>query len=134
MLEHVKHQNDVLAIILRKGFDKEGANFFTASDDSFQFGVIQYKKDMDIRPHKHIKAKRQIDTVCEVLFVQKGRIEVNFYDDKNRKIESRILNAGDTILMKEFGHGFRLLEDSKLIEVKQGPYLGKDSDKEYLNL
>ncbi len=134
MVEYIKHDNEVLAIILRKDFSKEGANFFTGPDDSFQFGVLQYEKGKRILAHKHIRVKREIDLVCEVLFIQKGKVEVTFYDDNENKIDSRILNAGDTILLKKFGHGFELLEESKIVEIKQGPYLGKEGDKEYLKL
>jgi len=133
MLEYVRHKNATVAIILRKEFSKEGACFFTTNEDTFQFGVLQYEKDKNIQAHKHIRIKREIDVVCEVLFIQTGKVEVTFYDGSDKKITSVILNAGDTILMKDYGHGFKLLENSKIIEVKQGPYLGKDKDKEYLN-
>jgi cupin fold WbuC family metalloprotein len=134
MIEYIKHRNEVLAIILRKEFTKEGANFFTAPDDPFQFGVLQYKKGKYIPPHRHIELKREINLVCEALFIQSGKVEVTFYDDNDKKITSTVLHAGDTILMEKLGHGFNLLEDSKIIEVKQGPYLGKDNDKKNLNL
>ena len=132
MLEYIKYQNEILAIILRKDFSKKGANFFTTLDDSFQFGVLQYDKGKSILAHKHIRAKREIDMVCEALFIQSGKVEVTFYDDNDKKIVTKIMNAGDTILLKKGGHGFKLLEDSKIIEIKQGPYLGKETDKKYL--
>ena len=43
-------------------------------------------------------------------------------------LESRILNQGDVVLLAYGGHGFEMLEDSEMIEVKQGPYAG-DMDK-----
>lgn len=134
MLEYIKYNKEIIALILRKDFSKSGANFFTSDEDTFQFGVLQYEKGKSIRAHKHLRSKREIDLICEVLFIQSGKIEVTFYDERSNKIECKILNAGDTILMKKLGHGFKLLEDSKIIEIKQGPYLGKESDKEYLNL
>ena len=51
-----------------------------------------------------------------------------------KKIGSAILNSGDTVLLLTGGHGFNLLEDSKIIEVKQGPYGGVDEDKERLDI
>lgn len=134
MIEYIKYHNEVAAVILRRDFSKDGANFFSALSDPFQFGVLQYKKGKHIQAHRHIKALRRIDLVCEVLFIQKGKVEVSFYDEGNNKIDSKILAAGDTILMRELGHSFELLEDSKIIEIKQGPYLGREKDKEYLEL
>jgi hypothetical protein len=43
-------------------------------------------------------------------------------------LESRILSAGDVILLAFGGHGFEMLEPTEIIEVKQGPYAG-DQDK-----
>lgn len=132
MAEYVKYKDDILAVILRRGFSKKGANFFTSPADCLQFGVLEYEKGKDILPHEHIRVKREIDLVYEALFIQEGKVEVNFYNRDKQKVDSRILNAGDIILLKNFGHGFKLLEDSKIIEIKQGPYLGKESDKKYL--
>jgi hypothetical protein len=66
------------------------------------------------------------------LHIDLGKVEVEFYSENNQKITSKILNAGDTIVLIAGGHGFNVLEDSKIIEVKQGPYYGADEDKERL--
>lgn len=134
MLEYIKHQNEIIAIILRKDFSKDGANFFSAPDDSFQFGILQYKKGRDIPAHRHIKIQREVNSVCEVLFIQSGKVKVIFYGGDGKEIGFRILNAGDTILLEKLGHGFKLLEDSKIIEIKQGPYFGREGDKKYIDL
>jgi hypothetical protein len=34
------------------------------------------------------------------------------------------LETGDIILLVAGGHGFRCLEDTVLLEIKQGPYTG----------
>lgn len=133
-VEYIKYNDEVIAIILRKDFSKNGANFFTAPEDSFQFGVLQYTKGQDILAHKHIETERKIDLVCEILFIQSGKVEVIFYDENDQYVESKIVTEGDFIYLKRMGHGFKLLEDSKIIEVKQGPYLGKDKDKKYLDI
>lgn len=132
--EYVKYNEELLAIILRSSFSKEGASFFTTQEDPFQFGALNYKKGTHIKAHRHIRAKREIDLVSEVLFIQKGRVEVLFYNNDKIKIDSKVLETGDIILLKKMGHGFNLLEDSKIVEVKQGPYLGKENDKEYLDI
>lgn len=133
-VEYISTKGEIVAIILRKNFSKSGANFFTAPDDSFQFGVLQYNKGQDILAHKHIETERKINLVCEILFIQSGKVEVSFYSENGQYLESKIITEGDAIYFKKIGHGFKLLEDSKIIEVKQGPYLGKDKDKQYLDI
>jgi len=58
--------------------------------------------------------------------------EAEFYERSGKKVGSAILNSGDTILLLRGGHGFNILEDSKIIEVKQGPYYGVEEDKQLL--
>ena len=59
---------------------------------------------------------------------KKGKLRVDFYDDYKDYIQSVVLQAGDTILLVSGGHGFKVLEEVEMIEVKQGPYTG-DLDK-----
>jgi mannose-6-phosphate isomerase-like protein (cupin superfamily) len=64
----------------------------------------------------------------EVLFIKSGTVRVDFYDEEKSYLDSRILKAGDVILLAFGGHGFEMLEASEIIEVKQGPYAG-NADK-----
>jgi mannose-6-phosphate isomerase-like protein (cupin superfamily) len=61
----------------------------------------------------------------EVLFIKSGKVRVDFYSNEQVYLESRILNQGDVILLSDGGHGFKMLEPSEIIEVKQGPYCGE---------
>jgi mannose-6-phosphate isomerase-like protein (cupin superfamily) len=72
--------------------------------------------------------ERSVHYTKEVLFIKSGRVRVDFYDDAQNYLESRILEAGDVILLAYGGHGFEMLEPTEMIEVKQGPYAG-DADK-----
>ena len=51
---------------------------------------------------------------------------MDFYDKECNYIESRILNQDDIIVLVTGGHGFEVLEDLEMIEVKQGPYVGEE--------
>ena len=82
----------------------------------------------EIPPHVHNPAPREVQFTQEVLFIKRGKLRVDFYDDDHTYLESRILEAGDTILLATGGHGFEVLEETEMIEVKQGPYAG-DQDK-----
>ena len=133
MIEKVEWQGKTLALILRARFDKEGVNFVTAEDNAIQLGILKHRQGVKIKPHIHRASAKVINSVQEVLHIEYGRVEVDFYDD-GEKIRTTILNMGDTILLISGGHGFDILEDSKIIEVKQGPYEGVEQDKERLNI
>lgn len=128
--EEVRHNGKLIAIILRKNYTSEKTTFFSSPDFSQQLGYIVYKKDGIIKAHFHKEVHRKIKLTQEVLFIKKGKLIINFYTTDKEYITSRELNAGDTIFLCSGGHGFKMLEDTEVIEVKQGPYSGKDSDKE----
>ncbi len=118
-----------IAIIARAIFGKKRGNFFSQEDFPLQLGISHYKKGDKIRPHRHIDKELVIDKIQEIVHFESGRAIVNLYDLKGTKFKSIELSMGDTIFFVEGGHGFTMLEDTQLIEVKQGPYLGKDKDK-----
>ena len=81
-----------------------------------------------IPPHVHNPVPREVQFTKEVLFIKSGRVRVDFYDEDQTYLESRVLVTGDVILLAFGGHGFEMLEPTEMIEVKQGPYAG-DQDK-----
>ncbi len=125
-------KGNIIAIIIYNDFHKEGTNFFTPSDFSQQLAFISRKAGEKIPAHTHNIIKRDIFYTQETLFIKKGKIKVNFYNNDKNYFDSRILNEGNTILLASGGHGFEFLEDSELIEIKQGPYLN-DADKVRFN-
>ncbi len=133
MIEKVIHQNEELAIIIRYNFNKEGVNFVTSESCTLQVGVLCHKKGKIIKPHIHKNITRTVNKVVEVLCLEEGKVDVAFYI-KNKLVNSCTLNKGDTIILLEGGHGFNILEDTKMIEVKQGPYLSQAEDKELLEM
>jgi mannose-6-phosphate isomerase-like protein (cupin superfamily) len=128
MIEKILHHDIVLAIIIRANFNKPGITFFTPDDFSQQLAYIHHPGGKAISPHMHNPVPRQVHFTQEVLFIRKGKLRVDFYDDDKNYLESQILKAGDTILLATGGHGFEVLEELEMIEVKQGPYAG-DHDK-----
>lgn len=82
-----------------------------------------------IQPHVHLPVKREVSYTQETLVIKKGVLRVDFYGSDKRYLESRILQSGDVILLVTGGHGFEVLEEIEMFEVKQGPYAG-EKDKE----
>ncbi len=124
----IKDDNEMLAIIIKNGYSNEGLEFFTPDEFSQQLAYMNHKKGKKIRPHSHISLKREIRFTQEVLFIKSGRLRVDLYTSKQTFHSTHILSAGDTILLAGGGHGFEVLDDIEMIEVKQGPYAG-DMDK-----
>src|SRR6185436_2075732 len=104
-------------------------SFFTPDDFSQQLGYLPHAKGNIIKPHLHKESKREVFFTHEVLFIKKGSVRVNLYDPNKVYIGSETINTGDFILLCGGGHGFEILEDTAMVEIKQGPYLGLE-DKE----
>ena len=128
MIEKIEHQGVVLSIIIRSNYVGEGISFFTPDDFPQQVGYMKREKDYVIPPHVHKPVERKIYDTQEVLLIKSGKVRVDFYDVGRNYLLSRLLKAGDVVLLAFGGHGFVMLEESEIIEVKQGPYVG-DNDK-----
>ncbi|QKO22973.1 hypothetical protein [Rhodoferax sp. BAB1] len=127
-VEQIHHKDRLLAVILRTKFRSEGIEFFTPGDFSQQLGYMNRPQGYVIAPHVHNPVPRQVSYTKEVLFIRSGLVRVDFYDEGQGYLESRMLHPGDVILLAYGGHGFEMIEASEIIEVKQGPYAG-ESDK-----
>jgi hypothetical protein len=125
MLEKVYKEGLLLSIIIRNEYSNEGINFFTNDNDSQQLGFMNRPKGYEIKPHRHNLVQREVHLTQEVLFIKSGKVRVDFYSNEQEYLESRILFQGDVILLSDGGHGFKMLEPSEIIEVKQGPYCGE---------
>jgi mannose-6-phosphate isomerase-like protein (cupin superfamily) len=126
MIEKIEHNNSLLAIIVKNDFNKPGITFFTPHDLSQQLAYMRHSAGKLIQPHVHNPVPREVHYTQEVLFIKQGKLRVDFYDEQQRYLESRILSAGDVILLATGGHGFEVLEEVEMLEVKQGPYAGEE--------
>ena len=119
MIEYIKKDGELLAIIVSPAPLDPGIQFLTP--DSHPAGKL-------IDPHVHNQVTRSVHYTQEVLFLRSGKMRVDLYDTSRNYVESRVLGPGDVILLATGGHGFQMLEETEMIEVKQGPYVG-DQDK-----
>lgn len=128
MFENITSNGLLLAVLLPVSYRAEGIQFFTPDDFSQQLGYMNRERGYVVPPHVHNPAAREVHFTKEVLIIKSGKVRVDFYDENQIYVTSRILNKGDVILLAYGGHGFVMLENSEIIEVKQGPYLN-DLDK-----
>ena len=115
----VEHQGKLISIIIKNSYSEDGITFVTPNNFSQQLAYMKHPAGKLIDPHLHNPVERQ------VLFIKRGKLKVNFFDDQKNFIESHILEEGDAILLASGGHGFEVLEEIEMFEVKQGPYLGE---------
>ena len=124
MIERVEFDGIQFALIVRSSFREPGIHFFTPNHFSQQLAAMRHPTGHVIAPHVHNPVPREVHYTHEVLFVRKGRLRVDFYNDAGTYLESRELGTGDVLLLSAGGHGFEVLEEVEMIEVKQGPYAG----------
>lgn len=127
-MKKIIHNEQLIAIIIPHDFSKNGIEFFTPPELSQQLAYMKRPEGYAIQPHTHNTVERYIANTLETLFIKSGKVKIDLYDNNNQFIQDIIVTAGDIILLVSGGHGFTMLEESEMIEVKQGPYMG-DQDK-----
>jgi len=125
-IEHIMDGAQTLAILVRQEYRAEGIRFFTPDEFSQQLAYMRWPAGHVVAEHRHQPVPRTVHYTQETLFVKSGRIQVDFYSDACEHVTSRELAAGDVMLLASGGHGIEMLEESEIIEVKQGPYAGAD--------
>ena len=127
----IKYKKKLFAIVVSGKYrNKKGVTFFTPNTTTQQFGYMKHKKGYLINPHKHNKRLTKILRTTEVILLLKGVLRVDFYNQQKKYLFSKILKEKDIIMLVHGGHGFKVIKDVEMIEVKQGPYsLVKDKIK-----
>jgi hypothetical protein len=128
-IEQIFDEYRMIAIIIYSDYTCEGIEFFTPNNFSQQLASMSRPKGYKIHAHVHKPVPREVKYTQETLFIKKGKVKVNFYDENKKYLDSKVLEPGDVILLVSGGHDFEMLEDTEMIEVKQGPYAG-NGDKE----
>ena len=120
-----------LAYIVRANMMPNTTTFVTPDTTNMQLGFVVYPSGGTIARHVHLPLERRITGTNEVLIVRQGRCEINIYGEARDLVATRELRTGDVMLMVAGGHGFRMLENTVLLEVKQGPYTGFEEKERF---
>jgi hypothetical protein len=129
-IEHVLYEDSTLFYIIRAEFKAESTFFPTPADLELQCGFVVYPTDGVVKRHVHLHSERHLTGAPEVIQVREGRCKMDMYDSDKNFLETTELGKGDIVIAAGGGHGFRMLEDTILFEVKLGPYRGVNADKE----
>ena len=124
MIHYVKDNEETLGIIIKSNFTRSqfDIEFFTDDSSTQQLGYMKRHKGHEIIPHRHIIYDRIVSTTSEVLIIKSGIVRVDFYNDNERYLKSYILEPNDIVLLQSGGHGFEIIEDAEIFEIKQGPF------------
>jgi hypothetical protein len=130
-IERLACNGHALAYIIRGSFSPATTTFLTPPEFKQQVGFVVYPAGGDIQRHDHRPLERKIVGTSEVLVVKRGRCEIDIYNDERELVATRELGPGDIMLMVGGGHGFRMIEDTTFLEIKQGPYTGVDEKERF---
>jgi oxalate decarboxylase/phosphoglucose isomerase-like protein (cupin superfamily) len=130
MIHEIKKDNVILARHITADEIKEGLSFFSEDFESIQVGSWNYQSGKALMRHIHNEVERKIMRTQEVLYIIEGKIEANVYDLDENLVETLVVGKGDVLVLLDSGHGYQILEDgTKVLEVKNGPYLGAEIDR-----
>ena len=110
---------------------KPGLNFFSKDEEFIQVGVWgHYEKDKELKAHIHNTVERMANRTYEALYVIKGALEAVIYDMDETPVETLQVRQGEILVLLESGHGYFIQEeDTNVLEIKNGPYLGAEIDR-----
>lgn len=133
-VEYIRTHNGetLLAILISVRQRPHGLNFITEDESVHQIGIMNWAEGHLIDAHIHNPLPRTIDSTQEVLFIRSGTVRVDLYTENQSYECSRTLEAGDVIFLASGGHGFEILRDANIVEVKQGPYLGEHEKTRFI--
>ena len=131
LIEKIAYHDRPLAYIIRSELIPATTTFLTPPEFKQQVGFVVYPAGGEIKRHTHLPLERRLVGTSEVLVVRRGRCEIDIYNDERELVATRELREGDIMLMVNGGHGFRMLEDTVFLEIKQGPYTGVDEKERF---
>lgn len=130
-IEWIKDGDKILSLIIRANFSPEKTSFVTPENFIQQAGFVVYPREGVIANHIHKPLHREIIGTPETLLIRKGKVKVHFFNNARELKGEAIIEAGDILMLVSGGHGFTMLEDSILFEIKQGPYTGLDEKERF---
>jgi mannose-6-phosphate isomerase-like protein (cupin superfamily) len=130
----ITYQGKTVALIIRAEHKVHDLEFFTPESNPLQVGIHHKPARIKIAPHAHCAQDIHIQDVHEVFYIINGKVRLTMYAHRTgQKIRSVILKTGDSAVHMGEGHGLDFLDETKLFEVKQGPYRGVTTSKIYFN-
>ncbi len=119
-IEVVRAGEEVLAIIIRAEAEPEDDRHITPAYFVQQGRFVFAPAGGKIPQHDLVTAPCNQAGNAETLHVRRGRVQVDLLFHETL-VATRYLKRGDCIMLSKGAHTIKLLEDSVLFEISQGP-------------
>jgi hypothetical protein len=133
-IESIEYNGIKYAEVIRADTKAEETTFFSPPESSFQFGLLAHEAGFIEPPHYHKPITRTIDDLQQMFVVQRGVVAVQLYSDAGNHLRDIVMHPGDAIVLIHGVHAIRVIEDMQCISVKQGPFLGTEHDKVFVEV
>lgn len=129
-IKEIKYNEEILARHIPSEAWASGLGFYSNDEEFIQVGSWQYDKGKELLKHIHNPIERTVIRTQEVLYIKKGSIKAQIFSLDEILIDEIIAKEGDTVILLNSGHGYTILENNtQVLEIKNGPYLGADIDR-----
>jgi len=133
-VESIEYNGIKYAEIIWADTRVEQTTFLSPPESSFQFGLLAHKAGFVEAPHSHKPITRTINDLQQMFVVQRGVLAVQLYSDDGELLREIVMHPGDSIVLIHGVHAIRVIEDMQCISVKQGPFLGTEHDKVFVEV
>ena len=120
-IEILRAGEEVLAIIIRAEAEPEDNHFITPDYFVQQGRFVAAPAGGKIPQHDLVATPHEGVGNAETLHVRRGRVQVDLFFHEVL-VATRYLKRGDCIMLARGAHSLKLLEDSVLFEISQGPF------------
>ncbi|MCR4276194.1 MAG: hypothetical protein NUV90_02325 [Candidatus Parcubacteria bacterium] len=124
-MEKILHNGKLVALKINAFAD--GSIPMTSPEEALQVMTLKHPKGRHVTPHRHVPHRRETNVLQECLVVISGKLRISFFENDEEAFTHVDIAAGEACLTLSGAHGVEFLEDSEVIEVKNGPFI---DDKE----
>ncbi len=133
-VESVEYNGIRYAEVIWADTKAEHTTFFSSPESSFQFGLLAHQAGFVEPAHYHKPVTRTIQDLQQMFVVQRGVVAVQLFSDEGNLLREIVMHPGDAIVLIHGAHAIRVIEDMQCISVKQGPFLGTEHDKIFVEV
>ena len=115
---------------MRLSIMPKGSVSHTDGKQSLELLTLKYPRGSYLKAHIHLPRKKTNRHLQECFIVRKGRVRMDLYGPDKKFFKHIYLKTGQLFIALAGGHGFRIMEDTEIIELKNGPFI---DDKNYID-
>lgn len=130
-MNYFDKDNNLICIHISDVYDQKDTSFFTPEYVTLQAGCLNFSSSESVTNHIHNKRSSYVEDTVEILFILNGKLEITLFEIDKTKLERFSAKTGDLIILISGGHGIKFIEDTKILEVKQGPFLGLNDKQRF---